>query len=470
MAISDELNRIIQAKADIRSALGEKGLVIGESSTLDEYPALIQTMTTGGDNSLLIDVIERDITTIDIPAGTYTIGHFAFSSCSKLREISIPNTVLGIGANAFNYCGLLNHLIIPSSVLAIGPKVFYQNTNLNDMVILKDTPPSFDSDNTFSNNLKIYVKNAAVDSYKNAGGNWNDVSTRITPLASMSYNSSTYTVTALGRPNLELYVDASLCNSSVYTIPQTSQDTSHVIMVKSVDENLGVLDTSTAEVLVPGAQPSATPQINFDEYVYDEEIEETDPETGEPTGGTYTETVYSGDYMITGSISGSTQYVTLRIDDGNGAADASNPTDYDYYAEYGWEETTSNDEDLELTVTATAQEPGKTATSVTKYYKSAENPYPDEPEPEEPDPEPEQLSEPTYDIQPDRDTYNVEITNTDENADEIYYQYDGDDDFMLYDGTLGGNAEGTIIYAYASDSSGEYEDSEVITIVCGAGE
>ena len=179
-------------------------------------------MTTGGDNSLLIDVIERDITTIDIPAGTYTIGHFAFSSCSKLREISIPNTVLGIGANAFNYCGLLNHLIIPSSVLAIGPKVFYQNTNLNDMVILKDTPPSFDSDNTFSNNLKIYVKNAAVDSYKNAGGNWNDVSTRITPLASMSYNSSTYTVTALGRPNLELYVDASLCNSSVYTIPQTS--------------------------------------------------------------------------------------------------------------------------------------------------------------------------------------------------------------------------------------------------------
>ena len=41
---------------------------------------------------------------------------------------------------------------------------------------------------------------------------------------------------------------------------------------------------------------------------------------------------------------------------------------------------------------------------------------------------------------------------------------------MLYDGTLGGNAEGTIIYAYASDSSGEYEDSEVITIVCGAGE
>ncbi len=39
--ISDELNRLIQAKADIKAALEDKGVVIGESSTLDEYPALI---------------------------------------------------------------------------------------------------------------------------------------------------------------------------------------------------------------------------------------------------------------------------------------------------------------------------------------------------------------------------------------------------------------------------------------------
>jgi hypothetical protein len=39
--ISDELNRLIQAKADIKSALEEKGLTIGDSSTLDEFPTLI---------------------------------------------------------------------------------------------------------------------------------------------------------------------------------------------------------------------------------------------------------------------------------------------------------------------------------------------------------------------------------------------------------------------------------------------
>jgi len=41
MAISDELSRLITAKAGIKSALEEKGLTIGDSSTLDEFPTLI---------------------------------------------------------------------------------------------------------------------------------------------------------------------------------------------------------------------------------------------------------------------------------------------------------------------------------------------------------------------------------------------------------------------------------------------
>lgn len=44
-------------------------------------------------------------------------------------------------------------------------------------------------------------------------------------------------------------------------------------------------------------------------------------------------------------------------------------------------ETTSDDPDLSLTIIATATEPDKSATSITKYYKEIQ------PEPEEPDPE-----------------------------------------------------------------------------------
>ena len=74
--ISEELNRLIQAKTNIRTALQEKcGLTIGDSSTLDEFPGLIQEMEVGGggggyDVSTVIDLIEGDLTELTIPTGT----------------------------------------------------------------------------------------------------------------------------------------------------------------------------------------------------------------------------------------------------------------------------------------------------------------------------------------------------------------------------------------------------------------
>jgi hypothetical protein len=96
------------------------------------------------------------------------------------------------------------------------------NDTLSEIVILSNSP-AYIGNNPFSTNTSpIFVKNAVVDTYKNKGGYWNNVSTRITPLASMSYDDTTYTVTALGRDNLELYVDSSLCDSSVYTFDSTA--------------------------------------------------------------------------------------------------------------------------------------------------------------------------------------------------------------------------------------------------------
>ena len=87
MAISDELSRIISAKAAIKTALENKGLTIGDSSTLDEFPALIDDMPTGGggyDVSTVIDLIEGDITSFEIPNGTKIIKHYNFYNCPSL--------------------------------------------------------------------------------------------------------------------------------------------------------------------------------------------------------------------------------------------------------------------------------------------------------------------------------------------------------------------------------------------------
>ena len=361
MAISDELNRIIQAKAGIRSALEEKGLTIGDSSTLDEYPGLIQEMETGGgssqDTSVLIDLIQRNITSIDIPYGITQIGNHAFRGCTNLIDVSIPNTVdhiynsafegsglrsinlppsvrfLGgsclkntkiqhlyipntisqpygnfntavdvfsynsslisvtfqepadftqipqgmcyycpelrtvnipqtitkIWSDAFRKCYELSKIVIPESVVEIGNNAFYDVSFGMSMAMLPTTPPTLaqTGNNIFGGsgyNWPIYVKNAAVDTYKNAGGNWNNVSTRIQALTGIDYDASTYTVTASGRDNVELYIDSSLIDSSVYTFTPGTEDSSHVVTVKSVDPSLGVLDEVSQEILIEGEE------------------------------------------------------------------------------------------------------------------------------------------------------------------------------------------------------------------------
>ena len=376
--ISDELNRLIQAKAGIKSALEEKGLTIGDSSTLDEFPGLIQEMQTGGDGnsgdtSVLIDLIERDLTSIVIPQGTTQIGDWAFHNASTLtsvnipasvtsikyeafkgaglNEINIPNTIVNLGESCFyscknasvinigsgvstlpnncfnacnkvknitipanvNYlqggcfmnctslesvkiegnnvsmggsqfsgcsnlkhvdfgngiknigdqcfssCSSLYDIVYPASVTTIGSKVLNNITTNRRITLLGLTPPPFGQNsmgsvgNPENGGNIIYVKNAAYADYAVATGYKNFVTyNQLRSIAGIEYNASTYTVQALGRDNVELYVDSSLIDSSVYTFTPGTEDSSHVVTVKSVDPSLGVLDQVSQEVFIEG--------------------------------------------------------------------------------------------------------------------------------------------------------------------------------------------------------------------------
>ena len=371
--ISDELNRLIQAKADIKSALEEKGLTIGDSSTLDEYPALIQEMQTGGgsDTSVLIDLIEGDLETLIIPEGTTTLGRsdgklgiktiifpstlttintraLSFYKWDNL-DLYIPNTIKTINNQAFYnsliksitfsddcsiniqdngvsqisnntssdpsvnkmvikgklLCGdrafgysKIKELVIDTSALIDNSyaqnglfvncrfnditikqaNILYKNmfkgirvkdgkikilTNIDTLgnyafnvengygpseIVFKSALPTNIGNNVFDRiTCPIYVPNRYLTDYQ-LNSSLSSYSAQFTPLASMNYDSTTYTVTALGRDNLELYVDASLINSSVYTF--VPDDSSHIITVKSVDPSLGVLDEVSQEILV----------------------------------------------------------------------------------------------------------------------------------------------------------------------------------------------------------------------------
>ena len=64
-----------------------------------------------------------------------SIGHYAFSSCSRLTSVTIPNSVTSIGGRAFDDCSGLTSVTIPNSVTSIGALAFQGCSGLTSVTI-----------------------------------------------------------------------------------------------------------------------------------------------------------------------------------------------------------------------------------------------------------------------------------------------------------------------------------------------
>ena len=87
------------------------------------------------DPSDMINLIERDITSLEIPSGTTTIGTSALSNCSGLTSVTIPDSVTTIGQSSFNSCTGLTSVTIPDSVTFIGTSALSNCSGLTSVTI-----------------------------------------------------------------------------------------------------------------------------------------------------------------------------------------------------------------------------------------------------------------------------------------------------------------------------------------------
>ena len=138
MAISDELTRIQTAKADIKASIEAKGVTVPSDALIDTYSNYVDEIQTGGGGGQaeqdLIDLIEGDIVTLNIPNGITKIKDYAFADCTSLTSVTIPNSVTSICSNAFNNCGF-TEITIPNSVTTIGIYAFNYCRNLTSVTI-----------------------------------------------------------------------------------------------------------------------------------------------------------------------------------------------------------------------------------------------------------------------------------------------------------------------------------------------
>jgi len=212
MSVASEITRIQNAKSALKTSIENKGVTVSDSTLLSGYSALVDQIQTGGGGGQaeedLKNLIERDITTLNIPDGVTTIrdytfyycdmleevtipegvtsiGKSAFCRCSSLEEVTIPNSVTNIGKYAFEYCDGLTSITIPSSVTSIGDDAFYYCSGLTSVTINATTPPTLSNKRVFynTNNCPIYCPAESLEAYKTAT-NWKNYADRIQAIPS----------------------------------------------------------------------------------------------------------------------------------------------------------------------------------------------------------------------------------------------------------------------------------------------
>ena len=193
-SIQTEIEKLQQTKEENRIAIMEKGVTVYGNDLYSSYPTRISqiTMTPGDKDDIIGALIDRSVTSFEIPNGTTLIGFYAFNGCSSLTSVTIPDSVTNIGGGAFrgctsltninipdsvtnigNYafqsCSSLKSVTIPDSVTSIGYGAFRNCSSLASITVNATTPPTLSGGEFYNtNDCPIFVEEDRVDVYKAA--------------------------------------------------------------------------------------------------------------------------------------------------------------------------------------------------------------------------------------------------------------------------------------------------------------
>lgn len=133
---------MLQSKArllELNSKLAETLTSKGVTATAEETTtALVNKVAniTGGDDSVLRGLIQRDLTDLIIPYGMVAIGENAFASIRSLLSVEIPNTVETIGNSAFHTCSKLKKIdLSKTKIVRLSSSTFRNCWNLEEIIL-----------------------------------------------------------------------------------------------------------------------------------------------------------------------------------------------------------------------------------------------------------------------------------------------------------------------------------------------
>lgn len=126
--LGDNINRVKADFSAIKSAIENRGVVVGSSPT-SAYAEKIANIKA--DDTLFKDVITDNIESLIIPDGIRNIRKYCFYYWDTLKSVVLPDSTVEISEYAFSYCSALESITFGSGLFSISSFAFYNCTDLN---------------------------------------------------------------------------------------------------------------------------------------------------------------------------------------------------------------------------------------------------------------------------------------------------------------------------------------------------
>lgn len=173
MSIATEIERLLQAKADLKISIEAKGVSLADDATLDDYPEAVDQIQTGGGGSTpdFIGNFSDGSITVNVNPSKYDSWYYMTQSMKSLQKVIFSEGVTNVTTGSFQNCTSLKEIVFPSTVTRIESNSFSECTKVNKVTCKAETPPSAYGISDWASNCEVYVPAASVDAYK-AANKW----------------------------------------------------------------------------------------------------------------------------------------------------------------------------------------------------------------------------------------------------------------------------------------------------------
>ena len=185
--IAENIQRIQNAKAAIKTALEEKGAVVGTNVKIDSYADIIAALQTG--NPAAVDFVKNlfdgNFTgELVVPDGLTKITKQYSIGFGKQTSLVFPDSVIEVGAGTVQYCREMRRIEFGVGLQVLNSSAIEGANSLRDVVVKATVPPvvvgpsPFGTYGPLNQVNNVYVPAGSVNAYKSAPG-WQEGANKI---------------------------------------------------------------------------------------------------------------------------------------------------------------------------------------------------------------------------------------------------------------------------------------------------